>query len=69
MGSVSKFLIALGVAFILAGVFWPYVSKLGSLPGDLKIEGAKFKAFFPITTSILISLIISGILWLLRRFF
>lgn len=51
------------------GVLWPWLAKLGlgSLPGDIKLERKGFTFYFPITTSIIISLVVTVILWIFRR--
>jgi hypothetical protein len=66
---VARWLIILGVVLIVAGVLWPWLSKLGlgRLPGDIVIEREGFRLYLPITTSILISIALSLILWLLNR--
>jgi len=66
---VSRALIVIGVLLVIAGVAWPWLSKLGllRLPGDLVIERDGFRFYFPITTMILISLVLSLIVWLLRK--
>lgn len=66
-------MIALGLALVLAGLFWPWLSRwgaslgLGKLPGDILIEKENFSVYFPLTTSILISLILSLLFWLFRK--
>jgi len=59
----------LGVVLIVAGLLWPWLAKLPlfRLPGDIAIERENFRFYFPITTSIIISLILSLLLWLLRK--
>lgn len=66
---MARWLIILGVVLILLGLLWPWLGKLGlgRLPGDIVIERESFRLYFPITTSILISLALSLILWLLNR--
>jgi hypothetical protein len=66
---VARWLIILGVVLIVAGVLWPWLAKLGlgRLPGDIVIEREGFRLYLPITTSILISIALSLILWLLNR--
>ena len=51
------------------GLLWPWLSKLpfGRLPGDLFMDRPGFKLFAPFTTMIVLSLVLSLILWLLRR--
>jgi hypothetical protein len=57
------------VVLILAGLLWPWLGKLGlgRLPGDIVIERENFRLYLPITTSILISVVLSLILWWLNR--
>lgn len=66
---MRRALIVIGVVITLIGVAWPWVSKLplGRLPGDILIDRPGFKVFFPITTMIVISLVISLILMIFRR--
>lgn len=66
---MAKWLITIGVVLIMLGVLWPLLAKLGlgSLPGDIKFERKGFTFYFPITTSILVSLVITLILWIFRR--
>lgn len=66
---MARWLIILGVALIVAGLLWPWLGRLGlgRLPGDIVIERENFRLYLPITTSILISIVLSLILWLLNR--
>ena len=66
---MARWLIILGVVLVVAGLLWPWLSRLGigRLPGDIVIERENFRLYLPITTSILISLVLSLILWLLNR--
>lgn len=66
---MARFLIILGVVLIVVGVLWPLLQKagLGRLPGDLVVERDNVRFYFPITTSILISVLLSLLLWLLNR--
>jgi hypothetical protein len=54
---------------IVLGLAWPLLAKLGlgSLPGDIKLERKGYTFYFPVTTSILISLVITLVLWIFRR--
>jgi hypothetical protein len=54
---------------VVLGFAWPLITRLGlgHLPGDIRIERKGFSFYFPITTSIIISLAISIILWIFRR--
>ncbi|MDQ7054243.1 MAG: DUF2905 domain-containing protein [candidate division KSB1 bacterium] len=71
MQQFAKILISLGLFLVLIGVVL-YVARsfpfLGRLPGDIRIEKPNFVFYFPITTSILISLILSLIFYLISRF-
>ena len=66
---MSKWLITIGIVLIALGVLWPIVAKLGlgSLPGDIKIERKGYTFFFPLTSGILVSLVVSLLLWIFRR--
>jgi len=66
---MRRILIVLGLVLVATGIAWPWVSKLplGRLPGDIVINRPDFKFFFPITTMIVVSLLVSLILWLLRK--
>jgi hypothetical protein len=66
---MSRFLITLGIAIAIIGIAWPWLEKLGlfRLPGDIVIERESFRFYFPITSLVLISVILSLIFWLLRR--
>ena len=61
---MAKLFLTLGIIFILVGLLYPYLSNLGlgRLPGDIIIERKNFNFYFPITTSIIISIIL-GILF------
>lgn len=66
---MMRFLIILGIATVLLGLLWPYLSQLGlgRLPGDIVIHRKNFTFYFPLTTCLLISLVFSLIIWLLNR--
>jgi ribose/xylose/arabinose/galactoside ABC-type transport system permease subunit len=66
---MPRFLITLGVVLVVAGLAWPFLAKLGlgRLPGDIHFEREGFSFYFPITTGLLISVVIGLILWLLRK--
>jgi hypothetical protein len=54
---------------VAIGLAWPWLVKLGlgSLPGDLHIERKGFSFYFPLTTGLVISLVVSLLVWFLRR--
>jgi hypothetical protein len=66
---MAKWLITMGIILIALGLAWPLLTKLGlgKLPGDIHIEREGFNFYFPITTSIIVSLLLTLILWIFRR--
>lgn len=66
---MQRTLLIIGILFILIALTWPWLKDLplGRLPGDIVIERPGFKFFFPITTMILVSLVISLIAIFFRR--
>ncbi|MBK1632832.1 hypothetical protein CKO31_19180 [Thiohalocapsa halophila] len=66
---MQRLLIALGIVLLLLGLLWPWLGKLplGRLPGDIVVERGGFSLYFPITTLVLVSGVLSLVLWLLRR--
>ena len=70
INSLGKALILLGLALIVIGLIITFGGKLswfGRLPGDIYIQKRNFTFFFPIMTSVLISVILSLIFMLLRH--
>lgn len=65
----QRLLIILGIGLLVAGLLWPLLAKLGlgRLPGDIAIKKDNFTFYFPITTSIVVSLLLTLILWLFRK--
>jgi hypothetical protein len=55
------------LVLIAAGVHWPFISRLGRLPGDIAILRPGFSFYFPQMTSLVISVVLSVILWLVNR--
>ncbi|WP_280564005.1 DUF2905 domain-containing protein [Chromohalobacter sp. 48-RD10] len=66
---MSRSLIFIGLAIVVIGLLWPWLSKLplGHLPGDIAIKREGFAFYFPITTMILVSVFVSALLWLFNR--
>lgn len=63
------FLVIIGGLIALVGLAWvfgPSVPWLGRLPGDIVVKREHFRFYFPLATSILLSLLLTGILWLVR---
>ena len=67
---MARLLVTIGLVLVVAGLAWPFLGRLGlgRLPGDIVIRGEHGGFYFPIVTCILISLILSGIFWLMGRF-
>ena len=71
MMKMGKFLIISGVILIVVGIIitlWPKNSFMGKLPGDIVIEKENFRLYIPITTSIIISIILTIFLFTISRF-
>jgi len=70
---MRRALIILGILLLLAGLAWPWLVKstwwrwFGRLPGDIRIEREGFSLYFPIATMILVSVLLSVVLWVVRR--
>ena len=66
---MNRVLVALGAVFVVAGLLWPWLRKLHlfHLPGDILIDRPGFRFIFPITTMLIVSLVLSIIAWLMRR--
>ena len=66
---MSRFLIVLGLVIVAIGVLWPFLPRigLGRLPGDIAIQRGNFTFYFPLVTCIVISVVLSAVLWLFNR--
>jgi hypothetical protein len=66
---MARFLIITGLVLLVAGLLWPYLARLGlgRLPGDIVIERGSTTFYFPIVTSIILSIVLSALLWMLGR--
>ena len=66
---MQRFLILLGIVFLVIGLAWPLLGRLGlgHLPGDIVVERPHFRFYVPLATSLLLSVILSLVLWLIRR--
>lgn len=69
----GKYLMAAGALLLLTGLliyfFHDRLGWIGRLPGDIRIERDSFRFYFPVTTMILFSLLVSAVIFILRRFF
>lgn len=66
---MQKILITLGLVLFAIGLLWPWIQKLGlgRLPGDIAVEREGFNFYFPLTTSILVSIVLSLLFWFFMR--
>jgi Protein of unknown function (DUF2905) len=66
---MQRALIIIGLALLVAGIAWPWLSRLpfGRLPGDFSVDRENFSFFFPLATSIVVSIVISLLIWLFRK--
>ena len=66
---MNRSLIGLGGVLILAGVLWPWIRRISlfHLPGDVVIDRPGFKFFFPVMTMLIVSALLSLLVWLMRR--
>ncbi|HXZ96527.1 MAG TPA: DUF2905 domain-containing protein [Burkholderiales bacterium] len=66
---MGRWLIVLGVILVIAGLLWPWLTKvgLGHLPGDIRIERKGFVFYFPLTSGLIVSGVLTLILWIFRR--
>ena len=69
MNLMSRTLIIIGLVIVAIGILWPWLSRLGlgRLPGDIVIERENFTFYMPIATGLLVSIVLSVILWLINR--
>jgi len=69
----GKYLIVIGLIIVLVGVIWYFFGDklgwIGRLPGDIRIEKPGVSFYFPLTTMIIASLLLSILFYVLRRFF
>jgi hypothetical protein len=66
---MARFLIVLGLALLVIGLLWPYLSRigLGRLPGDIVIERENMTFYFPLMTCLLVSVVLSLVFWVVNR--
>jgi Protein of unknown function (DUF2905) len=66
---MARFLIVLGLVLLVAGLLWPTLAKLGlgRLPGDIVFTRGNTTIYLPIMTSIILSIVLSAVLWLIGR--
>jgi hypothetical protein len=64
-------LVVIGLVIAAIRAIWllaPYIPWLGKLPGDIAVEGRGVRFYFPVVTGIVVSLLLTGIVWLVRSF-
>lgn len=66
---MAKKLIVVGCLLIVAGLLWPVLEKLnlGRLPGDIIIRREGFRFYFPLTTCLLVSIVLMILVWLFKK--
>jgi hypothetical protein len=66
---MRQWLIAIGIVLVAVGLLWPWLNRLGPerLPGDIVVQRGNFSFYFPIVTCLIVSVVLSFILWLLNR--
>ena len=66
---LGRWLVSLGLALVLMGLAWPWLSKLGlgRLPGDIVIERGQSRFYFPVVTCLIVSAVLSVVLAWWRR--
>jgi hypothetical protein len=66
---MSRGLIIFGIVLTAIGLLWPVIGKLGlgRLPGDIVIERENFRLYVPLMTSLIVSVVLSLLLWLFNR--
>lgn len=66
---MQRWLIIAGVVLLVIGVAWPWLSRFpfGRLPGDFRFEREGFSFYFPLMTGLVVSVVISIVLWIFRR--
>jgi hypothetical protein len=65
----QRLLIIIGILIVIIGITWPWIKKLnlGNLPGDIIIKKQGFSFYFPLTTCIIISVVVSVLFWFFRK--
>lgn len=66
---MQRFLIVAGIALVVIGIAWPWLAQLGlgRLPGDIHVEREGWSFHFPLMTGLIVSVVLSLLLWLLRK--
>jgi len=70
MEDVGKLFLVIGLLFVIIGIVWTFGGKylgFGKLPGDIAVEKENFRFYFPLASSIILSIILSLLLWIFFR--
>jgi hypothetical protein len=66
---MSRWLIIFGIVLIAAGLLWPLLQKVGldRIPGNIVVDRENFRLYLPLGTSLVISVVVSVLLWLFNK--
>ena len=66
---MARFLVVLGILLVVVGLLWPWLARLGlgRLPGDIVAQNGNFTFYFPIVSCIIISVVLTLVMWLINR--
>jgi Protein of unknown function (DUF2905) len=66
---MQRLLIGIGLALVIVGIAWPLLARIGfgRLPGDIVIQRGSTSFYFPLVTCVIISIVLSALMWLLNR--
>jgi Protein of unknown function (DUF2905) len=66
---MQRLLIGIGLVLVLAGIAWPLLARigLGRLPGDIMVQRGGTSFYFPLVTCIIVSIVLSALMWLFNR--
>ncbi len=66
---MARFLVIFGILLVVIGLLWPWLARLGlgRLPGDIIVDRGNFTFYVPIVTCLIISVVLSLVLWLINR--
>ena len=66
---MSRILIIIGLIIVAVGILWPWLTRIGfgRLPGDIRIVREKVSIYIPITTGLIVSILLTVVLWLTNR--
>jgi hypothetical protein len=66
---IRRILLVAGAILLIAGLLWPFIGRLGlgRLPGDIVIERQNFRFYFPLVSSLVVSVVLTLLFWLFRR--